>query len=164
MKRICFLFFSVLLWGISCQSKQDDDLKAPEIPEESEPVIKPAMTLYDKPLSTIQKVIEGEWKVYCVISSGIVHIVTYPENMYIEFRNDSYVNDDNGNRDTVYFTWEKHQIEDWRNPLKGKKTYMMCDKRNDYINNKWFCHSINNDTLYVEHGMSPTGRTLVRVK
>jgi hypothetical protein len=33
MNRICFLFLCVLLWGFSCQSKQDE---APEIQETSE--------------------------------------------------------------------------------------------------------------------------------
>jgi hypothetical protein len=172
MKKIFFLLTSALLWGVTCQSKLTDEPKRPETSEEvtlpeapeEEPVIEPVMTLYDKPFSTIQKVIEGKWRVYFTFGSGFEYHTTYPENTYIEFGNDSYINDDKGNRDTVYFAWEKHQIKDIRNPLQGHEAYMMCDKRNDYINNKWFCRSINNDTLYVEHFYTPTGKTLVRVK
>ena len=127
------------------------------------PVTEPVtMTLYDKPLSTIQKAIEGKWKVYSRISNGFLHNVIYPENWYMKFGNDIYVSDNNGDRDTVSYTWEKHSIEDWMSPLNGYTTYMMCYKQNDH--DKLFLHSINNDTLDFGHYSISIAYRVVRVK
>jgi hypothetical protein len=117
------------------------------------------MTLYDKSLSTIQKVIEGKWKVYSRSSSGVDYEITYPEDWYMEFRNDRYIRDEYGKRDTVYFSWEKQVITGWMYPMYPMNlmaeykytTYMICKSVDDSDNNpcqyKCFFGSINNDTL-----------------
>jgi hypothetical protein len=128
-----------------------------------EPEIEPVMTLYDKPLSTIEKVIEGKWKVYSNMVDGFEYTVDYPENTFVEFKKDHYITyDEKGNRRTVYFTWKKLPIENWRDPLKGHETYIMWNKeRND---GDYYIHSINNDTLRMEGYILPVSSLAVRIK
>jgi hypothetical protein len=168
MRKIYFLLISALLWGVACQSKQEEAPIVPEIPEEVTPpeepdtVIRPVMTLYDKPLSTIQKVIEGKWKVYSCSSSGVDYVITYPEDWYMEFRNDRYIRDEYGKRDTVYIIWKKLTIENWQDTLRGHTTYMFCNKQYGEYNGNYF-RSIDNDMLNY-HKDSMLDYIAVRVK
>jgi hypothetical protein len=127
-----------------------------------DPEMEPVMTLYDKPLSTIEKVIEGRWKVYKTAASGIVYDEDCPENTFFEFKKDHYVYDKEGNRRTVYFTWKKLPIENWRDPLKGYETYIMWnEERND---GDYYFHSISNDTLSIGGYIAPGSSRVVRIK
>jgi hypothetical protein len=110
-----------------------------------EPEMEPVMTLYDKPLSTIEKVIEGKWEVYSITTSGVAYTVEYPENTFIEFKKGHYIYDEEGNRHTVYFIWKKLPIEDWQDPHNGYETYIMWDKERK--NEDYYFLSISNDTL-----------------
>ena len=110
---------------------------------EPEPVIEPVMTLYDKPLSTIKKVIEGRWKWY--VSYGGVVGISYPNNTFIEFKENHYTIElDDGTQQAIYFTWEKLPIKANGHPLKGYKTYIM---KFDGENSGRYFESITNDTL-----------------
>ena len=122
--------------------------------------------LYAQPLPVIQKCVQGKWKVYSVYSSGIIYNVTYPKNEFIEFKDDYYIVDnEDGSQSITYYTWEKHLIEDWRSPLNGYKTYMMCDNnQEDAINSKWYFKSIHNDTMSFGTYRVPIGYSVVRVK
>jgi hypothetical protein len=127
-----------------------------------EPEIEPVMTLYDKPLSTIKKVIEGRWKVYKTVVDGYIYDVQYPENSFVEFKKDQYIAyDEEGNQRAVYFTWKKLPIANWRDPLKGYETYFMWnEERND---RDYYIHSISNDTLLLMGNSIPSS-CVVRVK
>jgi hypothetical protein len=135
---------------------------------EIEPEIEPVMTLYDKPLSTIQKVIEGRWQEYA--SYGGIAGIYYPKNQFVEFSEEQYrIEYENGHRDTLYITWKKLAITSSNDPLKGYTTYIMWDKeRNDEI---WYFRSITNDTLSINIPNVPPsardyiyGHDFVRVK
>ena len=122
--------------------------------------------LYEQPLPVIQKCVRGKWEVFSYCSSGIIYNVTYPENSFFEFKDDHYIiyNED-GSQNITYFTLEKYIIEDWRSPLNGYKTYMMCDKnQNDTISSKLYFISLHNDTLSFGTYMVPTGYSVVKVK
>jgi hypothetical protein len=127
-----------------------------------EPEMEPVMTLYDKPLSTIKKVIEGKWKVYSNAVSGVEFTVDYPESVFVEFKKDHYVFEKEGNRRTVYFTWKKLPIANWRDPLKGYETYIIWNQeRND---GDYYFRSISNDTLSIGGYIIPGGSRVVRIK
>ena len=179
MKTIRYvLFISALLWGLSCRSKLEDEPKEPEIPvvvmppeEPEEPVtppeeppldppIKSEMTLYDKPLSTIQKVIEGKWKWY--VAYGGVEGISYPDSTFIEFKENHYILElGDGTQRTIYFTWEKLPIKANGHPLKGYKTYVMKIEENV---GRYF-ESIRNDTLLNGSYANPiVSNIFIRVK
>jgi len=122
--------------------------------------------LYEQPLPVIQKSVQGKWKVYSIYTDGIIYNVTYPENEFIEFNNDFYITyNEDSSQSITYFTWEKHAVEDWRSPLNGYKTYMMCDKKQeDAISSKLYFADIHNDTLSFGTYMAPIGFRVVKVK
>ena len=112
--------------------------------------------MYKQPLPVIQKCVQGKWKVYSSYSDGYLYNVTYPENMFIEFKNDYYIVDnDDCSQSITYFTWKKGLIENWRSPLNGCETYMMCDKNQEEA--KWYFESIHNDTIYFGAYKASTG-------
>ena len=122
--------------------------------------------LYEQPLPVIKKCVQGKWQVYSHYTDGIIYNITNPENSFIEFKNDYYIayNEDDS-QGITYFTWGKHVIEDWRSPLYGYKTYMMCDKnQEDGIASKLYFKSIHNDTLSFGTYRAPIGYRVVKVK
>jgi hypothetical protein len=119
--------------------------------------IEPVMTLHDKHLSTIKKTITGKWKVYYKYASAYVYQESYPENEYIEYKDNAYIRTfDDGNTVIHHFEWRKL-------PLEGGTTYVMWFPDSEGGN---YFPSITNDTLKVErYGNYPrSGSLLVRVK
>ncbi|MDR0508091.1 MAG: hypothetical protein LBH32_14945 [Dysgonamonadaceae bacterium] len=122
--------------------------------------------LYAQPLPVIQKAVQGKWKVYQIALDGFWYNVSYPENLYIEFKDNYYVYWEYGGKpDTVYFAWKKTAIENWRNPLKGHITYVMWKGKpeDDYADN-WYFYNILNDTLNFEGYMDPVYYRVAKVK
>jgi len=136
MKIINFIcknlfFVALLLFATQCKDK-----------DESQPL---TMTLYDKPLSTIQSVVEGKWKWYSDNMSP--PLVYNPTPVFFYITKDSIVKMA-GNKIvyTFYYRWE--QLE----TLSGYTTYVMWDKeQNQSI---WYFESIKKDTLFL-HSFDP---------
>ncbi|MDR3195002.1 MAG: hypothetical protein LBT76_06915 [Tannerella sp.] len=116
------------------------------------------MTLYDKPLSTIQNCILGKWNWYT--SYGGYVAVSYPENVFVEFKDDHYITTYKDLRDTVYFSWEKREIP--TGDYAKNETYVLSKKDSE----NWFFETIRNDTLSVSVYTTsyPRGYGFVRVK
>ena len=159
-KESKYITILLLLAGgfYSCQSESDIDMSQIDFSNIEK--------LYEQPLPVIQKCVQGKWKVYSSCSSGIIYNVTYPENSFIEFKDDYYIKyNEDGSQSITYFTWEKHVIEDWRSPLNGYKTYMMCDKnQEDAISSKLYFKDIHNDTLSFGTCIASVGYSAVKVK
>jgi hypothetical protein len=119
--------------------------------------VEPVMTLHDKHLSTIKKAVAGKWKVYYSYLSGYVYDESYPENDYIEYKDNACIRTHNGNTVIYLFEWRKLPFEE------GGTAYVMWDANSESGN---YFHSITNDTLKVErYGNRPrSGSLLVRVK
>jgi hypothetical protein len=118
--------------------------------------------LYAQPLSVIQKAVQGKWKVYQISSDGIMYNAQYPGNMFMEFKNDHYIVDNDDESQSVsYFTWKKLPIENWIDPLYGYKTYVMWE--GDVICN-WYFERIKNDTLVMGAQRAPVWLNVIRVK
>jgi hypothetical protein len=138
-KNLNLLTAFLLLTGmIACNKEKEIDMSGIDFSN--------IENLYEQPLPVIQKAIQGKWKVYQLISFGVSFNVDYPEDLYIEFKDNYHVIwESEGKRDTTYFTWKKTTIENWRNSLNGHMTYVMWKKSN-YSEN-WYFNSILNDTL-----------------
>jgi hypothetical protein len=122
--------------------------------------------LYAQPLPVIQKAVQGKWKVYQIATDGVWYNITYPEDLYIEFKDNYHVSwESEGKRDTTYFTWKKTAIENWRNPLKGDLTYVMWkgSPEDDYIDN-WYFDNILNDTLNFGGYTAPVYFCVTKIK
>jgi hypothetical protein len=129
---------------------------------EPEIEIEPVMTLYDKPLSTIKKVIEGRWQWY--VSYGGFAGISYPDNTFVEFREDRYtIEYEDGSQRTVHFTWKKLLIAD-----REYRTYVMWNREEN--RGGWYFDSIANDTLHIGIDVPPntfdfiSGHAFVRAK
>jgi hypothetical protein len=108
-------------------------------------------------------VIDGKWKVYSNTTDGYIYQTDYPENTFVEFKEDHYIAyDEKGNRRTVYFTWKKLPIENWRDPLQRYETYIMWnEERKD---GDYYIHSICNDTLSLKGYIIPVSSRVVSIK
>jgi hypothetical protein len=101
--------------------------------------------LYEQPLSVIQKCIRGKWKMYA--SYGGFVGISYPENTFIEFKDDHFIMDyDDGSRRTVSFQWKKREIQAKTDPHYGEEIFVMCDNAGKGLQ---FFESIRNETLAV---------------
>jgi hypothetical protein len=117
-----------------------------------EPEIEPVMTLHDKPLPVIKKVIEGRWQWKESYVGGIVGVERH-DSTFVEFGDDRYTVDDKyGRRDTAGITWEEHNITDYNFKYR---THIMWNGYSSpgeggsvYSNRGWYFAEIKNDTLY----------------
>ncbi|MDR3269315.1 MAG: hypothetical protein LBT83_09645 [Tannerella sp.] len=137
--------------------------------DEPEVELEPVMTLYDKPLSTIQNSILGKWKWY--VSYGGIVGISYPENTFVEFTdNHCIVTNDNGQ--TVAFgapspnklfpySWKELKVLDYRFPNKGLR-HIMWDNEQDM--GIWYFEEIHNETLFVGSYSMPFDYAFIRVK
>jgi hypothetical protein len=143
----------ILAGGLSCGKNNDIDMSIIDFSN--------IENLYEQPLPVIQKCIYGKWGVYSVFSDGVIYNITYPENTFIEFKNDYYSVSSDIESQSFYFTWKKLAIENWRSPIYGCTTYAMWG--GDRINN-WYFERIKNDTLFMCSHSAPVGYSVVRIK
>ena len=145
MKLINFIcknlfFVALLLFATQCKDK-----------DESQPL---TMTLYDKPLSTIQSVVEGKWK--WIEISGLCGIVGVNSlsNTIVNITKDRVVttgdNDALNQACTFSYHWEKDSVQ-W-----GYTTYVMWN--NEKNKGEWYFDNIQNDLLYIHDStLGPCG-------
>jgi hypothetical protein len=138
----------ILAGSFGCDKEEDIDFSNIE-------------NLYAQPLPVIQKAVQGKWRVYQSISDGFHLDIQYPENTFMEFKNDHYIIYNAESQNVFYFTWKKLPIENWRNPLDGHETYIM--DGGDRINN-WYFERIKNDTLFLGARRAPIWLNVIRVK
>ena len=123
--------------------------------------------LYEQPLPVIKKAVEGKWKVHCICVNGYFYELIYPENVFLEFKEDHYIFSDevDGSKSVTYFTWKKQKIEDWSSLLSGYETYMICDNNNEEsIYSKLYFDTIHNDTLSFGTYRAPIYYSIFKVK
>ena len=134
MKLINFIcknlfFVALLLCATQCKDK-----------DESQPL---TMTLYDKPLSTIQSVVEGKWKWIYYGGQPETFMATGPSASTVNIkRGNIVIKDRNGITllDASY-SWK------YEGTSSGYTTYVMWD---EYHNTGlWYFESIKNDTLFL---------------
>ena len=143
--RFCRYLIFFLMWTgclSSCGIKNETDM-----PDMSNIDFSNIENLYEQPLPVIQKCVQGKWK--WVAQFGGVIGISYPENTFIDIKDDHYVSD-NGvdSQHTIYFTWKKYPIYH-----KGYETWVMWDNERD--RGIWYFSSIKNDTLGVGYATGP---------
>jgi hypothetical protein len=114
--------------------------------------------LYSQPLPVLQKCIEGKWKWYA--SYGGVVGISYPQNTFVEFKDNHYIVTDENYQRTVFFSWKKLEILDYRFP--NIVAYTIWD--NELDNGIWYFDNIRNDTLGVGSYSAPFAHCFIKVK